>query len=284
MRAQIGKCTNYSGCKLAYRNERITVLTKGFNCPECGSPLERLHRAPRSEGTWVLAILVGLVLLVAIGAVIWLQISIRNRHAYVPPEPTPPPATITVPVSTPTPSPTPAPTPRPTPPPTPEPTPTPRLLGFNLTGDQLAIIKREVIRRIELMPTVTEKQKNFLYASLARSQGMKLLATVSFATGQKGVSPVDLADIRSALNAPGVSQTLKDPTLVFVVLGYASKTGNDQKNLSLSQMRADTVMNTLQQDLQIQNVIYPVPMGASELFGNGNPAQNQVAEIWIVLP
>jgi YARHG domain len=37
---RIGKCTNYSGCKLAYRNEKCTVVTKEFRCPECGLPLE----------------------------------------------------------------------------------------------------------------------------------------------------------------------------------------------------------------------------------------------------
>ena len=42
MAQRIGKCTNYSGCKLAYRNEKITVVTKEFRCPECGSPLESL--------------------------------------------------------------------------------------------------------------------------------------------------------------------------------------------------------------------------------------------------
>ncbi|MBV9999810.1 MAG: YARHG domain-containing protein [Verrucomicrobia bacterium] len=37
---RVGKCTNYSGCKLAYRNEKCTVGSKAFRCPECGLALE----------------------------------------------------------------------------------------------------------------------------------------------------------------------------------------------------------------------------------------------------
>jgi len=98
------------------------------------------------------------------------------------------------------------------------------------------------------------------------------------------VSEADLASIRESLALPEMRDAMQNPSLVFVVLGYASKQGNDQANLELSQLRADTVMNTLQQQFQTQNVIYSVPMGASTLFGKNSFVDNQVAEIWAVIP
>ncbi|MBV8140932.1 MAG: hypothetical protein JOZ60_02685 [Verrucomicrobia bacterium] len=71
MAQRIGKCTNYSGCKLAYRNEKITVVTKEFRCPECGSPLESLGPKRTVSPTLILSIGVAIVLLLAVGAILW---------------------------------------------------------------------------------------------------------------------------------------------------------------------------------------------------------------------
>src|ERR1700688_2670357 len=104
MAQRIGKCTNYSGCKLAYRNEKITVVTKEFRCPECGSPLESL--GPKRSLSPTLILSIGVVLLLAIGAILWTLGNSAKRQTEV------------VELS-PTPSPTPAATPTPTPVPTP---------------------------------------------------------------------------------------------------------------------------------------------------------------------
>src|ERR1700674_4625776 len=108
MAQRIGKCTNYSGCKLAYRNEKITVVTKDFRCPECGSPLESLGPKRTVSPILVLSIGVATVLILAIAAILWTLSRSPNRVTQVvelTPAPTP----------TLTPSPTPAPTATPTP-------------------------------------------------------------------------------------------------------------------------------------------------------------------------
>src|SRR6516225_12290611 len=71
MAKRIGKCTNYSGCKLAYRNEQINVVTKEFRCPECGSPLEPVGGKKDSSLATFLIAGVAVVLLLAIGAIVW---------------------------------------------------------------------------------------------------------------------------------------------------------------------------------------------------------------------
>src|SRR5271165_368316 len=68
MTQRIGTCTNYSVCKLANQNEKISVATNDFRCPECGSPLEPVGRKKDSSLTTVLILGVAIVLLLTIGA------------------------------------------------------------------------------------------------------------------------------------------------------------------------------------------------------------------------
>jgi len=91
MNQDVGKCTNFSSCKLAYRNEQITSVTKGFRCPECGSALEPL--GPKKQAPYLLYALggVGAVLLVAIGAIFW---TLKRDHSVIKVVDAPPAATV----------------------------------------------------------------------------------------------------------------------------------------------------------------------------------------------
>ena len=82
MAQRIGKCTNYSGCKLAYRNEKITVVTKDFRCPECGSPLEPVGPKRGVSPVLVLSIGVAAVLILAIGAILWTLSAYTQSYAH----------------------------------------------------------------------------------------------------------------------------------------------------------------------------------------------------------
>ena len=153
-----------------------------------------------------------------------------------------------------------------------------------MSEQSFTLMKEDFLKRTELMPDLTNYQRSMIIKALTNSKGMKLLTRVSFETGNTEVNTVDLATIKQNLASPLIQQALQNPTLVFVVLGYSSKQGSAQLNLQLSQQRADTVLNTLQQQFQIKNVIYPIPMGASTLFSDKNYSENQVAEIWLLLP
>src|ERR1700748_2152197 len=161
MAQRIGKCTNYSGCKLAYRNEKITVVTKEFRCPECGSPLESLGPKRTLSPTLILSIGVGIVLLLAIGAILWtLGNSAKRQTEVVELSPTPSPTPVAT--ATPTPVPTPTPTASPTVASTPTPlansSPTPIAdaagtpIDLDITLPEIAEVKRQVLKRIDLMP------------------------------------------------------------------------------------------------------------------------------------
>jgi outer membrane protein OmpA-like peptidoglycan-associated protein len=292
MAQQIGKCTNYSGCKLAYRNEKITVVTKEFRCPECGSPLESIGPKRSLSPTLVLSIGVGIVLLLAVVAILWtLGSSPKSQSGVIQESPTPSPA--------PTLSATPAPTPTPTPTPLPSETPAPvstatvaptqtadatGTIDFDITLPEIAEVKREVLKRIDQMPNVSSQNKDKLYSAVDRARGMGRLFTVSFETLLTRISAEQISYMKAQLDRPQIRQRIDDPTLVLVILGYADKQGNDQRNLQLSSGRAQAVLEALRDQLGIQNVMHVVPMGGTTLLDPRELAKNRIVEVWAVLP
>jgi outer membrane protein OmpA-like peptidoglycan-associated protein len=283
MAQRIGKCTNYSGCKLAYRNEKIAVVTKEFRCPECGSPLESLGPKRSLSPTLVLSIGVAIVLLLAVGAILWtLGNSAKRPTEVVELSPTPTPSPT--PTLTPSPTPTPSPISTPTPEPSATPTATGGTINLDITLPEIAEVKRQVLKRIDLMPSVSTQNKDRLYGAVDRSRGMGRIFTVSFETSFTKVSPDQIAYVKSQLDQPQVQKLLDDPTLVLVILGYADKQGDDQKNLQISSARGQAVLDMLRDQFAIQNVMHVIPMGGTNLLDASELAKNRVVEVWAVLP
>jgi outer membrane protein OmpA-like peptidoglycan-associated protein len=281
MAQRIGKCTNYSGCKLAYRNEKITVVTKDFRCPECGSPLESVGPKRTVSPILVLSIGVATVLILAIAAILWTLSSSQKRVTEVvelTPTPTPTPTAT----ATPTPTLTPTPTPTPSQAPTPEPSKTPE--NLDLTGAEFEDVKKEIIKRIEIQPTATQTQKERAYAIIDKAKGMGRIALIKFDSANSNLRPQDVTDVLAQVADPKVQKRLEDPTLVLVILGYADLQGNDQNNIELSRRRAQTVLDILRDKGGVANLMYPIPMGGSDLFDRREFSKNRVVEVWAVRP
>jgi outer membrane protein OmpA-like peptidoglycan-associated protein len=295
MAQRIGKCTNYSGCKLAYRNEKITVVTKEFRCPECGSPLESLGPKRGLSPTLVLSIGVAIVLLLAVGAILWTLGNSSKRQTDVvelspTPSATPTPTLTPIPTATPTPVETPSPIATPTPAPSSNTAPTPvadsagQTIDLDINLPEIAAVKREVLKRIDLMPNVSAQNKDRLYGAVDRARGMGRLFSVSFETSLTKISPEEIASMKAQLDHPQIKKFLDDPTLVLVILGYADKQGDDQKNLDISNGRAQAVMDALRDQVGVQNVMHVVPMGGTDLLDARQLAKNRIVEVWAVLP
>ena len=285
MAQRVGKCTNYSGCKLAYRNEKITVVTKDFRCPECGSALEPIGPPKRSSYTLIISICVAAVLLLAIGAILWTLSAPQKRHPVVVEltgTPTPMATTVETPEPTATPTSIPTPTPSPTQAPTPEVASTPE--NLDLTGADLEEVKKGILKRIELQPTASRAQKDKAYAIVQNAKGMGRIVIISFATAITTLPAQDIASIQSQVAQPRVQKLLEEPTLVLVILGYADKQGNDQRNIDLSFGRAQTVADILRNKCGILNLMYPIPMGGTDLFDQHEFSKNRVVEVWAIKP
>jgi outer membrane protein OmpA-like peptidoglycan-associated protein len=285
MAKRIGKCTNYSGCKLAYRNEQINVVTKEFRCPECGSPLEPVGGKKESSLATFLIAGVAVVLLLAIGAIVWtLMQAPSGRVLIVSATPTP------APTPTPTPSPTATPTPSPieTPTPTataasPSPTGSGTPINLDLTGEGLEEVKRAIAQRIEIQPSLTQVQKDTIYNAVESARAMGRIAVVSFPTAAS-VPSESVASIVAQLSTPEARKLLQEPRIILAVLGYADRQGDDQKNFALSKERADAVVEILRDKCGVVNTIYAIPMGGTDLFDPHGLARNRTVEVWAGLP
>jgi outer membrane protein OmpA-like peptidoglycan-associated protein len=303
MAERTGKCVNYTKCTVAYRNQPISVAGD-FVCPECGQPLheikgetERRKLNPMVAGGAALAILVlGIVLFVATrpGKMPPQTTTVPSQEAAATtPEPEPPiaaapPATPGTPPATATPAPTVAETtPTPDEPPNAEPA-QPVVLEKEVNVDPQSAenkeIKQEVLKRIEVMPKLTDAEKDKLYAHVDRARGMGRVITIPFASGQTTLSAQKIAQLKAATQAPQIVQMVSDPTVVFVILGFADKQGSAAASLRISTNRAESAVQALRDKCGFLNVMHPVGMGGSELFDTGDRARNRVVEVWAVLP
>jgi outer membrane protein OmpA-like peptidoglycan-associated protein len=233
---------------------------------------------PRKSLSFILVGAIGgaAILLLGIGAILWTLSTGQKRVTEV--------------VEVPTPSPTPTPTPTPTPAPTSTPSATPVVeasgtpLNLDITLPEIAEVKRAVLKRIGLMPNVSQQYKDRLYGVVDGAQGMGRLFSISFETSLTRVSPEDVEYIKSQMERPEIKKLLDEPTLLLFILGYADKQGGDQKNLKISNARAQAVMGALRDQFGILNAMLVVPMGGSDLLDARELAKNRVVEVWAALP
>jgi outer membrane protein OmpA-like peptidoglycan-associated protein len=145
-------------------------------------------------------------------------------------------------------------------------------------------LRRDVLKRIDAMPSVSQSNKDRLYSAVDRARAMRLLFTVPFDSSLTKITPEDVAFMKAQLQEPQTEKMLDDPTVVIVILGYADKQGNDQTNLQISTGRAQSVMEALRDQCGVQNVMHIVPMGGTDLLDPRQLAKNRVVEIWAVSP
>ena len=145
-------------------------------------------------------------------------------------------------------------------------------------------VKAEVLARIDVMPRLRPEEKDKLYVQVERARGMGKIITIPFATGKVNVGPNEVTALQEKLKLPQILTFADDPTVVFVVLGFADTKGDPQKNEAISLQRADNVVKALKERAAIMNVIHAVGMGSSNLLDAENLEKNRVVEVWAVLP
>jgi outer membrane protein OmpA-like peptidoglycan-associated protein len=160
----------------------------------------------------------------------------------------------------------------------------PEEVNLDAADAENQLVKTEVLARIDLMPRLTPEEKDKLYVQVERARGMGKIITIPFATGKVNVGPTEVAALQEKLKLPQIQKFADDPTVVFVVLGFADTVGDPQKNVAISLQRADNVVKALKERAAIMNVIHAVGMGSSDLFDANNLEKNRVVEVWAVLP
>jgi outer membrane protein OmpA-like peptidoglycan-associated protein len=113
---------------------------------------------------------------------------------------------------------------------------------------------------------------------------MDRLIVIRFDTGQTGIGKSAAEDLTKRFKSKEVQDKISDPTVVFVVAGYADAAGDPKKNLQLSQQRADNVTKILKERTNLLNVVHSVGMGSTDLLDSKRADQNRAVEIWAVAP
>ncbi len=165
-------------------------------------------------------------------------------------------------------------------------TPPGPVIDTNLKNPENALIKQEVLKRIDLMPDLSPENRDKLYDRVDRTPGMGRVATIFFDIGESKMRPADVERLRSDLGSSAAQRLVDDPTVVFVVLGYADPTGGADLNKQISQNRASNAVAAMRDRLKLTNVMHAVAMGSSTLFGDGRGQlqKNRVVEVWAVMP
>ena len=157
-------------------------------------------------------------------------------------------------------------------------------IDTNMKGGENQRVKSEVLKRIDQIPNLSKADKDKLYSRVDRAKGMGKVITVPFAFGARSVGAREVDQLKSALKSPQAASLIKDPTVVFVLLGFADKSGDEKANQKISLDRAEHIAQTLKDKCAMDNVTQPVGMGGSALFDSGNFAKNRVVEVWAVVP
>lgn len=309
--SRFGKCQNLAGCLLAYRGEEIEV-EKGqpFICPECGKPLAG---AKPPSAMWM-AYVYGLLGVAVLGGIAFFAFpqlrGLIQLHKHEKGEATPPPVVVDDQKKE-TDSSTPATTGNDTASTTSTATnsttsttsetnkgadntsPTtgeaqkmiaPTKIDLDVSRGENKDVRNEVLTRIDLMPGITQGNKDKLYQSVDRARSMGKVLTVPFGSGRTELSGADIQSLKTELEKPEVAGLRADPTAVFVILGYADPKGDPKKNIAISQSRADSVQRAMKEKCGISNVMHSVAMGGSKLLDSQKLEKNRIVEIWAVLP
>ena len=128
------------------------------------------------------------------------------------------------------------------------------------------------------------RTKAKLTTSVDRARGMGCIFIIPFEAGKTVLGPRESDILLSGFKSAAIQKLMEDPTLVFVVLGYADTQGDPKQNEKASIDRAQSVLNTMRDRAGAQNVMYAVGMGGSSLFDKKSAARNRLVEIWAVYP
>jgi outer membrane protein OmpA-like peptidoglycan-associated protein len=144
--------------------------------------------------------------------------------------------------------------------------------------------REDVLKRINAMPKFSAEEKKRLSEKMETARSMERLLVIRFDSGQTALSRAAADDLVKRLKSKEVEDRISDPTVVFVVAGYADAAGDPKKNLQISQQRADNVTKVLKERTNLLNVVHAVGMGSTDLLDGKRTDQNRAVEIWAVAP
>jgi outer membrane protein OmpA-like peptidoglycan-associated protein len=153
-----------------------------------------------------------------------------------------------------------------------------------LSSTDVEATKQDVLKRINALPKMSDSEKSKLADKVETARYMQRVGVVYFPQGSNVLSRPSVEKLVALFKTPELVEKMSDPTLVFIVAGYADMTGDPRGNLKLSDERAQAVSNALAESAGVINLVRTVGMGGTELLSSRRADQNRAVEIWAVVP
>jgi outer membrane protein OmpA-like peptidoglycan-associated protein len=145
-------------------------------------------------------------------------------------------------------------------------------------------VRQDVLKRIDLMPGLSDTEKDKLYVQVQRARGFTKIGIVRFTQAGTMPSTAQTAGLVTDLNEPGLRKLLADPTVILIMVGYADKQGEEAKNVEISRSRAENMIKALREKTDLVNIMHAVGMGGQDIFDPSNLDKNRLVEVWAVQP
>ena len=156
--------------------------------------------------------------------------------------------------------------------------------GVSSDSKEEADTRQQVLTRVDLMRNLSDKEKDQLYAQIARARGFTKIALIPFQSGRTAPGSAQIDDLVKRIQDADVQKLLTDPTVALIFVGYADTQGNEATNLEISRTRAESVQKMISTRLKLANLMHSVGMGGQKLFDKANREKNRVVEVWAVQP
>ena len=153
-----------------------------------------------------------------------------------------------------------------------------------LSSADVEATKQDVLKRIAALPKMSESEKTKLADKVETARSMLRVGVVYFPPGGSILPKPSVDKLVDMFKGQEMVEKMSDPTLVFIVAGYADMSGDPRGNLRLSEERAQAVANAMAESAGVINLVRTVGMGGTELLGSRRPDQNRAVEIWAVIP
>jgi outer membrane protein OmpA-like peptidoglycan-associated protein len=145
-------------------------------------------------------------------------------------------------------------------------------------------MRQEVLNRIDLMRSLSQADKDKLYAQVERAREFRKVAIIPFSKSGTTPSGAQIEALTRRLKEPEMQKLVGDPTVLLVMVGFADLQGEESKNLEVSRARAESVVKALREKSDVINVMHSVGMGGQNLFDQANLEKNRLVEVWAVQP
>lgn len=148
-----------------------------------------------------------------------------------------------------------------------------RTLLFVDKIDDLPVAAKALYIELSKLETATPAELKQAYDRIDQTLRARVADTISFPTGSYRVNLDKVDEIRRNHQAASEGS-------IYLVVGYASKTGNIEQNRVLSSDRATALASVAHQNKKGRQIVRAVYLGQTDRFAANDPLKNQICEIW----